>query len=62
MAAVKAAAIRARPTHLRRYHKFGNRTFVTFARFKFRAHITGQELSATWTSRLLAADAPLLKV
>jgi DeoR/GlpR family transcriptional regulator of sugar metabolism len=65
VAAVKAAAIQssARRIFVGAHHKFGNRTFVTFARFSdFELIITGQELSATWTNRLLAADAPLLKV
>lgn len=65
VAAVKAAAMEssARRIFVGAHHKFGNRTFVTFAQpSDFELIVTGQELSPYWTSRLVAAGAPLLRV
>jgi DeoR family transcriptional regulator, fructose operon transcriptional repressor len=65
VAAVKAAAIErsARRIFVGAHHKFGNRTFVTFAQpSDFELIITGQELSAYWTNQLVSASLPLLRV
>jgi DeoR/GlpR family transcriptional regulator of sugar metabolism len=65
VAAVKATAMErsARRIFVGAHHKFGNRTFVTFAHpSDFELIITGQELSAYWTNQLTAASIPLLKV
>src|SRR6185295_6237818 len=55
VAAVKATAMErsARRIFVGAHHKFGNRTFVTFAHpSDFELIITGQELSAYWTNQL----------
>jgi DeoR/GlpR family transcriptional regulator of sugar metabolism len=65
VAAVKATAMErsARRIFVGAHHKFGNRTFVTFAHpSDFELIITGQELSAYWTNELVATGTPLLKV
>jgi len=65
VAAVKAAAIErsTRRIFVGAHHKFGNRTFVSFAQLSdFELIITGQELSSTWATRLIAAGAQLLRV
>src|SRR6476620_1661271 len=60
VAAVKSAAMErsARRIFVGAHHKFGNRTFVSFAQLSdFELIITGQELSSTWATRLIAAGA-----
>jgi DeoR family fructose operon transcriptional repressor len=65
VAAVKSAAMErsARRIFVGAHHKFGNRTFVTFAHpTDFELIITGQELGAYWTNQSTATGVPLLRV
>jgi len=65
VAAVKEAAIQRsnRRIFIGAHHKFGTSTFVTFAQLAdFELIITGQELGATLTNRIVATGANLLRV
>lgn len=65
VAAVKAAAVQSavRRIFIGAHHKFGTATFVKFAEVTdFELLITGHELSASLTNRLVTAGAEVLRV
>ncbi len=65
VAAIKSAAIQssARRIFAGAHHKFGTKTFVTFAEISdFEVLITGQELSAFQANHFIAVGATLLRV